>query len=354
MKKVFAPAALLLLSLYASPSQAQEEKVVEKRIEKEKENEKETEFEEVIIRRKGDKDSKVTIEIKDGKVTVNGKPVEEYDDENVSVRARKAPRVFMTTPGSRFRTFGAEGQPAEGLYEFESMAPLARISNKALLGVTTESENGGATILTIGEKSAAEKAGLKVGDVITKINEDAISSQETLTKAIGKYKPEDKVVVTYKRAGKLAKTTATLGKNITTTTFSRSYGFGPSRGGEGMELEGLSPLENYNFDFNFPRMENGFYLAGKPRLGIKAQDTDEGKGVKVLEVSKESQAEKAGIRVGDLITSFDGKTINSTEELIEAATESREKAKVNVEILRDGKSQTLEIKTPKKLKTANL
>lgn len=349
MKKVFAPAALLLLSLYASPSQAQEEKVVERKVEKEIE----TEFEEVIIRRKGDKDSKVTIEIKDGKVTVNGKPVEEYDDENVSVRARRSPRVFMTAPGSRFRTFGAEGLPAEGLYEFETMAPLARVSNKALLGVTTEIENGGATILTIGEKSAAEKAGLKVGDVITKINEDAISSQETLTKAIGKYKPEDKVVVTYKRAGKLAKTTATLGKNIPTTTFSRSYGFGPSQGG-GRELEGLGPLENYSFDFNFPRMENGFYLAGKPRLGIKAQDTDEGKGVKVLEVSKESQAEKAGIRVGDLITSFDGKTVNSTEQLIEAATESREKAKVNVEILRDGKSQTLEIKTPKKLKTANL
>ena len=68
----------------------------------------------------------------------------------------------------------------------------------------------------------------------------------------------------------------------------------------------------------------------------------------------ESLAAKSGIKEGDIITQFDGKTINSAEELAEAAQESREKTSVKVNVLRDGKPQEIEIKTPKKLKTANL
>ena len=91
-----------------------------------------------------------------------------------------------------------------------------------------------------------------------------------------------------------------------------------------------------------------------PKLGIKAQDTEEGKGVKVLDVADESLAEKAGIKEGDIITEFDGKTINSADDLAEAAQDAREKSSMKVQLTRDGKSQTIEIKIPKKLKTANL
>ena len=95
-------------------------------------------------------------------------------------------------------------------------------------------------------------------------------------------------------------------------------------------------------------------MGGRPRLGIKAQDTEDGKGVKVIDVANESLADKAGIKEGDIITEFDGKAINSADELVEVAQESREKSSVKLQIVRDGKSQSVEIKTPKKLKTANL
>ena len=49
------------------------------------------EYDEIIIKRKDvGKDGKVTIEIKDGEVKVNGKPLEEYENENLSVRRKKA------------------------------------------------------------------------------------------------------------------------------------------------------------------------------------------------------------------------------------------------------------------------
>jgi serine protease Do len=76
--------------------------------------------------------------------------------------------------------------------------------------------------------------------------------------------------------------------------------------------------------------------------------------VKVLDVDNESAAEKAGLKKDDIITEFDGKKVSTTEDLIMASRDSREKPAVKVTFNRNGKSQSVEIKTPKKLKTANL
>lgn len=355
MKRIPTPASLLALLLSSATLFAQEqEKVIieERRIEKGGDNQ------EIVIRKKGDKDTKVTIEIKDGKVTINGKPAEEFNDENATVIIRKGgPRVVVGQPG-RFRSFGGPDH-LEELEVFGNPLVVEGFSagpesgnlyfsgpvNKALLGVTSEGKNGGATIMNITTNSGAEKAGLKKGDVITSINTDEIKSPADLTEAIGKYKPEEKVTITYKRDGKTLKTTATLGKNTQTpTVMNRAFG-GPVPGFDINER-----FREFEFDSNqFPRL-----AMGGPRLGIKAQDTEDGKGVKVLEVAEESQAAKAGIKKDDIITRFNGATINSTEELVDAAGEAREKPSVSVELIRNGSTQTVEIKTPRKLKTANL
>jgi len=112
--------------------------------------------------------------------------------------------------------------------------------------------------------------------------------------------------------------------------------------------------------FNFDWKDGDFFsprvygFGNKPRLGIRAQDTEDGKGVKVLSVDDESTAEKAGIKEGDVITEFDGKKISSTDELVDAARDAKDKAAFKITFNRDGKSQSVEVKTPKKLKTANL
>lgn len=338
MKK-YAFASCLALATLLSGTAVFAQSAKEK--DKEKKEKSSNSDEEIIIRKKGDKDSKVTIEIKDGEVTVNGKPIDEYEDENVSVRKRRNARVAVTAP-SLFRNGDVLRGGGAWNYNGDAFEPLiATAGNKAFLGVTTDEEDGGAKIMSVTENSAAEKAGLKKGDVITRVNEHAVEDPSDLTKAIGKFKPEDKVTVTYKRDGKENKTSATLGKNKTSVY---SYGLSSPQ---------LAPSPRFDFDWD----DHGgqyFSIGGRPRLGIRAQDTEEGKGVKVLDVAKESIAEKSGIKEGDIITEFDGKAINSADDLAEAAQESREKAAVKVQLTRDGKSQTIEVKTPKKLKTANL
>lgn len=84
---------------------------------------------------------------------------------------------------------------------------------------TRESGNG-AKIASGGDGSApavtpggpADKAGLKAGDVITKLDDTAIDSGATLISEIWTHRPGDKVTVTYTRDGKQATTEITLGQ----------------------------------------------------------------------------------------------------------------------------------------------
>ena len=320
--------ALAAITLLLSQPLAAQDK------EKDKDKDKEKKIlsnEEIVIKRKGDKDTKITIEIKGDEIIVNGKPLDEFTDDDISVR--KGRSNFLATPHSPFR-----GQ--SGTLSFSDS-----FKEGAQLGVYTEKDKDvkGAIINKVTEGSAADKAGLKENDVIKKVDNEDIDSPEELSKVINKHKPEDKITITYERAGKTNKTEATLGKRKAQTLALRSPQF---------DMD----IPNFNFDWK----DNDFgprafsYGPSRPRLGIKAQDTEDGKGVKVLDVDDESAAEKAGIKEDDVITEFDGKKVNSAEELASAAKEAKDKAAVKITFNRNGKSQTVEVKTPKKLKTATL
>ncbi|MFF4224620.1 trypsin-like peptidase domain-containing protein [Streptomyces abikoensis] len=70
--------------------------------------------------------------------------------------------------------------------------------------------DGGSQSVTPG--GPADKAGLKPGDVITKLDDTTIDSGPTLISEIWTHKPGDKVTVTYVRDGKQATTEITLGE----------------------------------------------------------------------------------------------------------------------------------------------
>lgn len=292
---------------------------------------------EIVIRKKAGADVKVTVEIKDGEVKVNGKPLSEYDDDNVTIRKRGSTRELgriYTPPASPFR--GGVWNYNDNDNLFRSYEGNAR---RPWLGVMLDKDENGAKITGITKGTPAEKAGLKEGDIITKVDEMPVTSPEGVTKAISKFKPEDKATITFKRGKKEQKATVTLGSRT---------------GGNMVYPE--SPVLPDNFEPVIPNMEgfNFNFRSNSPRLGIKAQDTEDGKGVKVLEVNDESNAQKAGIKEGDILLEFDGKTVNSAGELAEAAKDAKDKNSIKVKLSREGKSQEVEIKVPKKLKTASL
>ena len=73
----------------------------------------------------------------------------------------------------------------------------------------------GVLIVAVEEDSPADKGGLKVGDVVTKLNDKNISSIAYLRYYLYNYSVGDKITLTYIRDGKEKTTTVTLKSNKT-------------------------------------------------------------------------------------------------------------------------------------------
>ncbi|HSC53977.1 MAG TPA: PDZ domain-containing protein [Phnomibacter sp.] len=299
---------------------------------------KKEEKKEIIIEEKsnGTKE-KTVIVIENDKVTINGKPASEYDgkkhiviDDDIIINGKQ-----VRVPSQRKTvTIAGTGVP------------------RAYLGVATEKDAKGAKITEVMEKSAAEKAGLKSGDIITNISGTAITGSEDLLSTVKKHKPEETVDITYLREGKEKKVKALLGK----TTDATAYNF-----------DG-----RYNYNYNFetpgvaiaPRVHGEFrsfndggmlwYSDDRPKFGMDVEDYADGDGVKVSKVEAETNAAKAGLQKDDIITGIEDKNVKNVDELRRALSESRDKSTLNLKVLRGGKPETLTLRVPKKIKTAEL
>jgi serine protease Do len=335
---------LLLAAAFVSPVIAQEDKG-EKDV-KVKESKDKKNVEEIVIVRKGDKTEKVVVEINGDKVTVNGKPIEDLKDGDVTVRRHNIKDAWAYADGLRSLN-GSYDNMAKGYNVFNVNVD----SNRAMLGVTTEKAESGVSIESITKESAASKAGLKEGDIITKVDDKAITNPDDLSAAIKKHKAGEKVTVTYLRDKVEGKVTAELGKWKGTTIFSSPGNFKMEM--DDMNLGNVMPRIQAT-----PRVRGGYaspsHGGSTPKLGLSVQDSDDGKGVKVLSVDEESNAAKAGLKENDTITEFDGKTVNSADEVAKLVRESKDKVSVMVKVQRNGKSQNIELRMPRKLKTADL
>jgi serine protease Do len=74
---------------------------------------------------------------------------------------------------------------------------------------------------------------------------------------------------------------------------------------------------------------------------VEALGLQQARGALVAKVVPGGPAQKAGIDSGDVITSFDGKTIASTNALTRSVAETPVGKSVNVDIIRKGKKQTV-------------
>ncbi|MBI1918867.1 MAG: trypsin-like peptidase domain-containing protein [Planctomycetes bacterium] len=97
----------------------------------------------------------------------------------------------------------------------------------------------------------------------------------------------------------------------------------------------LVKAEVWGRGFGFPN------LANVPYLGIEGDP--EGKDARITKIIKGSAAEKAGLKVDDVITSFDGKKIERYDDLRPHILKKKIGDKVAVEILRDKKTVKLEL-----------
>lgn len=294
----------------------------------------------IIIRKKKDTKEKVTIVVEGDKITVNGKPVDEFKSEDLEIS-------HFDMPDVQAFNYSFESPALERLHGLRDLqhsygsgwAEGGRKRNEAFLGVQTEETDKGARITEITKESPADKAGLKEDDYITKVNDKEVNGPDDLYEAIGEYKPEEKVSVTFTRNGKTEKKEIALAKNKDI----RVYGWQNNDG------------NNYNFSIAPPEFPGGGFMSfGRPRMGAMVQDTEDNSGVKVLELEDDCPASKAGLKEGDIITSVDGKNITATDDIRKILKDVKDGDTFTIKYKRDNQEQTTTLRFPKELKTIGL
>jgi len=343
MKRIYlslSAAAIAALLLIPASIHAQEKENKEKDKEKNEKTEKK-EGQQIIITTKNDSKEKIVVEINGDKVTVNGKPIEDLKDGDISVNVHKLKgyNTLMTyRPNSSFNYNWSDNNA----FSFNGN------ENTAMLGVVTDKTDGGVKVTEVNDETAAAKIGLKEDDIITKVDGKKVADPDDLTKIIRDHKPGDKVAITYERDKKEQTATAELGK----------YN-GPFTGNWGKTMPSMDFKVMPKIEQSFPRTlqgQNGyaFLTDNHPKLGLSVQDTDDGKGVKVLDVDNESNAAKAGVKKDDVILSINDKEVNSTDEVAKIVRENREKVSMKLKVNRGGKTQDIEVKMPRKLQTKDI
>lgn len=312
------------------------------------------EEERIIITRKGGVNEKMSIVVDGENITVNGKAIGEEGKGNITVKRMKikdADNFYEMPIGTRGNRFSF---PME-----ERELQITGTSNKAMLGVLTEKDEKGARIVSVNENTAAMKAGLKEGDIITEVDAKKISTPDELSEALKDKKPGDKVNITFLRDGKTNVASAELTKREMPQIIARNGRIESQRipipdnffNGQA-PYQGLENLRNFKFrempDFYFGAKDSG------PRLGVQVQETEAGNGVKVIRVEKGSDADKAGVKEGDVLKMANGKEIATTGDIIEEVKKSKPGSSIKLKLDRDGRTQNVTVTFSKELKSANL
>lgn len=146
-------------------------------------------------------------------------------------------------------------------------------------------DGAGVYVTVAPSEGAAAKAGIKKGDIITKINGQPVSSGLQLSGQIASYKPGDKVKVSYLRAGKEYTTDVTLkGEAIKIDETATAELLG-DRLGVDLAVISKADAEKYHIEggvavkkihagslFSRTRMEEGFIITSVNGKSIKSID----------------------------------------------------------------------------------
>lgn len=300
----------------------------------------------------------ITIQIEGDEVLLDGKPLEQTKIDG-NVRRKKIILEGDEMNGGLMLLPELEKEPS-GKKIWESM------DSTTFLGVVTETADKGVKIESVAPNSPAEKAGLKVGDILLKVSDEQISTPEKLQQVIKARKPNETVQIRYMRDGKKLTTEATLQtkKEIKRKVMVFSGGTKMQDLNLGKLLENAEDKTIILKDELMKEIEEAvdatknmdvqIFSNKKSKLGLKIQDTENENGVRILEVASGSAAEKAGVKANDLILEINGKAIKNTDDARYQLHETDAKNNYSMQIEREGKRMMLEIKIPKPLKTTDL
>jgi S1-C subfamily serine protease len=217
------------------------------------------------------------------------------------------------------------------------------------LGVQiAENEDGEVEVLVVEKDSPAEEAGLKERDIILEFDGTEVSGTKMVAQEIRMQKPGDSITILIKRDGKEEKLKVKLGEYTRKNIF--------------QEFEQKFPKLFYRKEAKPPKVvipeptEPKFFSwvqEGRMYIGVYLQELNpelaeyfgikEGKGLLVTKIAEDGPADKAGLKVGDVIVKADGKDVKTPERLSRLIQNLEKGDKVKLDIVRDKKEMVIEV-----------
>ncbi|MBZ5563299.1 MAG: DegQ family serine endoprotease [Acidobacteriia bacterium] len=173
--------------------------------------------------------------------------------------------------------------------------------NDALAKQFNVPDTSGALVQNVTPDGPAEKAGLKAGDVIRKINGQFVENQDQLTAQITNLNPGSTVTLDILRDGKPMTIKATLGERPSNLGLRAGVGAAPSQGTlRGITVQNLTP-------------------AIRQQLGLPSQVH----GVVISDIDPNCPAAQQGLGQGDVIESINRQPVNSVADFNRLAGEAK-------------------------------
>ncbi|NOX88968.1 MAG: PDZ domain-containing protein [Calditrichaeota bacterium] len=245
--------------------------------------------------------------------------------------------------------------------EVKKVVVIARQNNDYTFGIVALSPDkevlekynldGGAEIIKVFAGSEAERIGLKEHDIIVRFDGKKVSDPEDLEDYMEDIDEEKDVDVVVNRKGKELNFTAHL--QPTDENCKHEFTFKP--GGKRFRFF-LDSIPQFDFG-EFPFMTD--IMSGKGGyLGVVVDELNEQMrdyfeveyGVLVKRVIKDSPAEKAGIKAGDVIYKINDKKIEDPADLIRTVRYYDPGDKIKVYLNRKGKNKTITVELGKRKK----
>lgn len=211
-------------------------------------------------------------------------------------------------------------------------------------------EERGAVLGKIVPDSPAAKAGLKEKDVVLEINGQRLEGTEQFRRMIREIPAGRTANLTIWRDGRTQNVKVTVGKpemsNLKVLNDNpKAFAFKMPELSVVPDLSGLDRLRTFTF-----------VSPDHPLLGIDAESLEgdfghyfgapDGEGVLVRGVFGDSPAAKAGLKVGDVITSMNGERIHSASELREKLLTKRDEKTIKLGVLRNKAELSLSVELP--------
>jgi serine protease Do len=210
----------------------------------------------------------------------------------------------------------------------------------------------GAVVEEVRDGSAAAKAGIQKGDVITEFDGERVRGVRHLTRLVSETPDGRTVKAAVVREGRRVDLSVTPDSG-SLAAFERTFDvLVPPMRFEGPLLEGgpdwSAKVPDGAWAFKGRPGDVFGFRSEKGRLGLRIQSLDgqlgeyfgTTKGVLVNAVDADSAAAKAGLKAGDVVTAINGTAVAEPSDLIDAVREAEDGATLTIDYVRDRKAQS--------------